>query len=404
MASFNHFVLLLLLIITLILSAEATKERRAIPSKAERNEMKRQLKAINKPAIKSFKTEHGDIFDCIDIHKQLAFDHHLLKNHSVQLRPTTVPEYITGNNISESFSLLQEGISCPDGTVIVKRTTMQDLMHAQRLKSMGFEGPRPFLTETNNMNFNGKFYDARADYGPNPFAGVAGNINIWKPKILQDQVSIGYMAVSGGPIEEDFASISVGWIVNPSMHHGDHVRLYAYWTLHGSSTGGCYGMSCPGFVQVSKTIPVGAVLQPFSIYNGRQYELRLGLFQDSGTGNWWFVFKEEIIGYWPASLFKSWMESNSANYASWGGQVYSPIREKSPPMGSGHWPSEGFHKAAFISGLKLFDGHGKVYNPGRGTVKVHESRPICYKARYVHDVDKPWLKSVYFGGPGGCIG
>jgi len=84
--------------------------------------------------------------------------------------------------------------------------------------------------------------------------------------------------------------------------------------------------------------------------------------------------------------------------------VYSPIREKSPPMGSGHWPSEGFHKAAFISGLKLFDGHGKVYNPGRGTVKVHESRPICYKARYVHDVDKPWLKSVYFGGPGGCIG
>jgi len=76
----------------------------------------------------------------------------------MQLRPTTVPEYITGNNISESFSLLQDGISCPDGTVIVKRTTMQDLMHAQRLKSMGFEGPRPFLTETNNMNFNGKFY------------------------------------------------------------------------------------------------------------------------------------------------------------------------------------------------------------------------------------------------------
>jgi len=58
------------------------------------------------------------------------------------------------------------------------------------------------------------YQDARADYGPNPFAGVAGNINIWKPKILQDQVSIGYMAVSGGPIEEDFASISVGWIVS----------------------------------------------------------------------------------------------------------------------------------------------------------------------------------------------
>ena len=55
MTSFNNFVLLILLTVTLVLSAEATKERRAIPSKAERKEMKRQLKAINKPAIKSFK-------------------------------------------------------------------------------------------------------------------------------------------------------------------------------------------------------------------------------------------------------------------------------------------------------------------------------------------------------------
>jgi len=77
----------------------------------------------------------------------------------MQLKPTTVPEWITGNNISGSFSLLQEGISCPNGTVIVKRTTMEDLMHAQRLKSMGFDGPRPFLTKTtNNTNSNGKLY------------------------------------------------------------------------------------------------------------------------------------------------------------------------------------------------------------------------------------------------------
>ncbi|KAG7546477.1 Neprosin [Arabidopsis suecica] len=392
MASFNHFVLLILLTITLILWAEA------IPSKEEKKEMERQLKAINKPAIKSFKSEHGDIFDCIDIHKQLAFDHHLLKNHSVQLKPTTVPECITGNNTSGRFGLQQEGISCPDGTVIVKRTTMQDLMHAQRLKSMGFDGPRPFLTERNNTDLNGKFYFAKADIGPASFSGVKGNINLWKPKILQDQVSLAFISVGGGP-KEKFASISIGWMVNPSLYYGDYVRLYASWTIHGSQTG-CYDMSCPGFVQVSKTTPISAILQPISIYDGPQYELRLSLYQDRVKGDWWFAFKDENIGYWPASLFKSWRESNNANYASWGGQVYSPVTEKAPVMGSGHWPIEGLKKAAYVSGIKIIDRSGTVFDPEVGSVKVHESRPNFYKAIYVHQDDEPWLRAVYFGGPG----
>ncbi|XP_020873851.1 uncharacterized protein LOC9303784 [Arabidopsis lyrata subsp. lyrata] len=402
MASFDHYVLLILLTITLILSAEATKERRAIQTKAEMKEMERQLKAINKPAIKSFKTEHGDIFDCIKIHKQLAFDHPLLKNHSVQLKPTTVPEWITGNNISGTFDLLQEGISCPDGTVIVKRTTMQDLMHAKRLKSMGFNGPRSFLKERNNTNSNGKFYFAKADFGPDSFSGVKGNINIWKPKILLDQVSFAFISVGGGP-KEKFASISAGWMVNPSLYYGDYVRLYASWTIHGSQTG-CYDMSCPGFVQVSKTTPISAILQPISIYDGPQYELRLSLYQDRVKGDWWFAFKDENIGYWPASLLKSWRESNNANYASWGGQVYSPVTEKALVMGSGHWPIGGLKKAAYVSGIKIIDRSGTVFDPEVGSVKVHESRPNCYKAIYVHEDDEPWLRAVYFGGPGGCIG
>ena len=57
MASFHNFVLLLLLTATLILVTEAAQERRrAIPSEEEKKEFERQqFKAINKPAIKSFK-------------------------------------------------------------------------------------------------------------------------------------------------------------------------------------------------------------------------------------------------------------------------------------------------------------------------------------------------------------
>lgn len=79
----------------------------------------------------------------------------------MHLKPTTVPEWNTSNNISSKVHpllLLPEGINCPDGTVIVKRTTMQDLILAQRLKSMGFNGPRHFLTERNNTDGTGQYH------------------------------------------------------------------------------------------------------------------------------------------------------------------------------------------------------------------------------------------------------
>uniref|UniRef100_A0A0D3A5I6 Neprosin PEP catalytic domain-containing protein n=1 Tax=Brassica oleracea var. oleracea TaxID=109376 RepID=A0A0D3A5I6_BRAOL len=273
MASFHNFVLLLLLTATLILVTEAAQERRrAIPSEEEKKEFERQqLKAINKPAIKSFKTEQGDIFDCINIHKQLAFDHHLLKNHSVQLKPTNAPEWITSNNIlweADPLQYLQEEINCPDGTVIVKRTTMQDLMLAKRLKSIGFNGPLNFLTERNNTDVTGPYYVATVNFGPSNFYGVKGNLNLWGPQVSQDQMSGAFMAVAGGP-KERFSSISVGWMVDPSLYQISqyHVHLYAYWGKDNDKSG-CYDITCPGFVQVSKTIPLVPFFNQFPFIMG----------------------------------------------------------------------------------------------------------------------------------------
>ncbi|KFK22377.1 hypothetical protein AALP_AAs43660U000100, partial [Arabis alpina] len=62
--------------LALIVSSES---RITIPLEEEEEE--RLLNHINKPAIKSFQTVHGNILDCIDINKQRAFDHPLLKNH-----------------------------------------------------------------------------------------------------------------------------------------------------------------------------------------------------------------------------------------------------------------------------------------------------------------------------------
>ncbi|KAF2544484.1 hypothetical protein F2Q70_00034939 [Brassica cretica] len=368
MASFHNFVLLLLLTATLILVTEAAQERRrAIPSEEEKKEFERQqLKAINKPAIKSFKTEQGDIFDCINIHKQLAFDHHLLKNHSVQLKPTNAPEWITSNNIlweADPLQYLQEEINCPDGTVIVKRTTMQDLMLAKRLKSIGFNGPLNFLTERNNTDVTGPYYVATVNFGPSNFYGVKGNLNLWGPQVSQDQMSGAFMAVAGGP-KERFSSISVGWMQ-------DHTT--------------------------------GALLQPVSVYNGTQYEIRLSLYQDLANGDWWFAYNDENVGYWPASLFLDSGFDKRANYAAWGGQVYSPVTEKAPVMGSGNWPREGLSKAAYVNSIKVITGFKKVIDPEINRLKSRETSSKCYRTLYGNGDKEPWLRTLYYGGPAGCI-
>ncbi|XP_042949734.1 uncharacterized protein LOC122281923 isoform X2 [Carya illinoinensis] len=76
---------LLLVTFAVLLDSDAVRGWGPL-SKVEDLELDRRLKLINKPAIMSFQTEYGDIVDCVDIYKQLAFDHPLLKNHTIQLQ------------------------------------------------------------------------------------------------------------------------------------------------------------------------------------------------------------------------------------------------------------------------------------------------------------------------------
>jgi len=54
-----------------------------------------------------------------------------------------------------------------------------------------------------------------------------------------------------------------------------------------------------------------------------------------------------------------------------------------------------------VRGIKIIDGSGTVFDPEVDIMMVHERRPKCYKAIYVHEDDEPWLRAFYFGG---CIG
>ncbi|RZC77126.1 hypothetical protein C5167_001271 [Papaver somniferum] len=44
-----------------------------------------KLKIMNKPPVISVKMKDGDMIDCVDIHKQPAFDNPLLKDRKIQV-------------------------------------------------------------------------------------------------------------------------------------------------------------------------------------------------------------------------------------------------------------------------------------------------------------------------------
>lgn len=108
-------------------------------------------------------TIYGEIIDCVDILKQPAFDHPLLKGHKIQVlivmflseiswailvlsnmhvcvmqrRPSHLPA--DGEMVAPDRSGQLDGLSgifhdCPDETVPIRRTTREDLI---REKSLG---------------------------------------------------------------------------------------------------------------------------------------------------------------------------------------------------------------------------------------------------------------------------
>ncbi|XP_065637993.1 protein neprosin-like [Quercus suber] len=111
--------MILIVVLCLCLTSIYQVNGTRIISKEEELELERQLKLINKPPIKSIQTEFGHIVDCIDINKQLAFDHSLLKDHKIQNSGLL-------RNRPSMIGLQQD--ACPSGTVPIRRTTKSDLI------------------------------------------------------------------------------------------------------------------------------------------------------------------------------------------------------------------------------------------------------------------------------------
>ncbi|KAF8365126.1 hypothetical protein HHK36_032869 [Tetracentron sinense] len=121
---------------------------------------------------------------------------------------------------------------------------------------------------------------------------------------------------------------------------------------------------------------------------------------DHSMGNWWLVFGDEHVGYWPKSIFTSL--ANGASKVAWGGEVSGPLMEASPPMGSGHFPQEGFNRSCFINRIQVADQSENFINPDDDNLSTFSDDPSCYNIMNGGNRGDEWGNFIYFGGPGLC--
>ncbi|ONK60691.1 uncharacterized protein A4U43_C08F21550 [Asparagus officinalis] len=325
--------LFFLIIFSLDVRARGVESRWSMKGE-EDLELEKQLKVLNKPPVKSFQSKSGHIYDCIDIYKQPAFDNPLLKDHKLQMWPSSFPKGMPIN------SNLRQNSTCPSGTALIRRTTKNDLIYGKTLQ--------------NHVKSHGANFKSSINDGSHVYPGINGD----------------------------------------SLTH-----LSTFWTADGYKTG-CFNFNCPGFVALSPDFGPGSEITELSVYGGIQKSIEISIFKDQETGNWWLTYGHErsFVGYWPKELFNNLEKATEVDY---GGTVYSPFNEPSPPMGSGHPIEEGRNKTCYFLNVQLVNERNELYDPKDYHVATIADITEYYNIDYNYASETADGYQFRYGGPGG---
>ncbi|XP_042384476.1 uncharacterized protein LOC121976397 isoform X2 [Zingiber officinale] len=337
----------------------AAAERVGDPESQQQLEVRRHLKRFNKTPVKSIKSPDGDIIDCVHISHQPAFDHPFLKNHTIQMRPNFHPEKLLddGKATSQKEAMVQQWHQngrCPEDTIPIRRTTMNDVLRASSVKRYGRKKhkniPNPLSFDPNLLNENNGHQHAIAYAEGEKYYGAKATINVWQPKVQEsNEFSLSQLWILGGSFGEDLNSIEVGWQVSPDLYGDNYTRLFTYWT-------------------------------------------------DPKEGHWWMQFgRDYVLGYWPSFLF-SYL-ADSAPMIQWGGEAVNSEPDgahTSTEMGSGHFAEEGYSKASYFRNIQIVDGSNNLRAPTRVGSFTEQSN--CYNVQNGNNGE--WGQYFYYGGPG----
>ncbi|KAK4781890.1 hypothetical protein SAY86_015992 [Trapa natans] len=358
------------------------------------------LKKINKPAVKTIQSPDGDVIDCVLSHLQPAFDHPELRGK----KPMQPPELRPKRNVSgeadtkkDRFQIWRDnGESCPEGTVPIRRTSEADILRASSIKRFGRKlAKRPVRRDSTSSGHEHAVVFVNGEQ----YFGAKASINVWAPRVVdQYEFSLSQVWLISGSFGNDLNTIEAGWQVSPELYGDNYPRFFTYWTTDAYQATGCYNLLCSGFIQTNTKIAMGAAISPRSSYGGRQFDIGVMVWKDPKHGNWWLELGSGIlIGYWPSFLFTH-LRSH-ADMVQFGGEIVNTRpsgSHTSTQMGSGRFAEEGFGKASYFRNLQVVDWDNNLL-PLKN-IHLLADHPSCYDIK--QGQNGAWGTYFYYGGPG----
>jgi hypothetical protein len=361
----------------------------------------------------SFVDGSGAIFDCIPIEQQPS-----LRGSAEAGRVPTAPDLpphtvTTGGQQDERNDLMAGSLlspdrtdwhgnvmHCPEGTIPMRRVTLEDLTRFETLqdflqKGPGRAGRPPREAEPATVPVTHRWahaYQNVANGGGHSF------LNLWRPAIGANQVfSLSqhwYVGGSGANLQ----TVECGWQVYPAFYGDAQPHLFTYWTADNYRSTGCYNLTCSAFVQTGSSFAPGMALGPVSVYGGAQYNIELAYWLTNGR--WYLYFNgtqgSNAIGYYPVTLYQGGALATQAAEIDYGGETTGTT--SFPPMGSGAFANQGWQKAAYQRTIGYFPpSGGSMMN---ASLTPSQGWPACYTAQVV-SYAAPWNETLWFGGPGG---
>ncbi|XP_047324515.1 uncharacterized protein LOC124928031 [Impatiens glandulifera] len=284
-------------------------------------------------------SDNGDIIDCVNIYKQISFDNPFIKSSQLNLN---LEKQMKRDNSFPKNKLVQgwhRNGECPFQTVpIIRSFTRHTKTFQKPLSAMKFGD--------NKNRDHAVVWEKEGAY-----LGASAKFSISNPQTQPNDFSLAQIRLLNGMDTRHLNSIQAGWTVHPLLFGDYQTRFFTYWTGDNYNRTGCYNLQCEGFVQTSRTFAIGS---PISISS----EIKVSIFKEYETGDWWLELDNELIGYWPRILFSRYLNAFNSTISkiSWGGEVYykdDSGQHTATQMGNGQFPGKGAIRASHVRNLQV---------------------------------------------------
>jgi hypothetical protein len=382
-----------------------------VKNETEKRRMEQYIADYYRPLkiVQSLQVPWGEQIDCVDMYTQPALQRKGMENARIQLEPGQMPLELkeartalpAGAEIPEQ-EYLKIGGPCPDGSIPIRRLTIDTLVRFQTLEDF-------FKKEAQTAPIEPPSCGSSGDSPPHEYAhafqsianwGAESVLNLWNVWVeWSNEFALSQMWVvrgTGGGLQ----TLEAGWQSYKDKYGDWNAHLFIYSTQDNYKSHGCYNLDCGQFVQTNHNIYLGGGFTGVSSFGGGQSVIKLMIARDPGTGNWWLWYGGTPVGYWPNNLYNAAGLANQADSIDFGGEIVNTVpggRHTDTDMGSGNYPSGGWKWAAYQSNIRYVNTGYAYADP---TLFATRDNAHCYDISLTNNSGTNWGDYFYFGGPG----